>query len=98
MLNTKTTQQIKDRTFNFPSGGALYQLHDDATALNIHDQLTARLTQLDAMFGLITGESFDSFSNLSDKTQRDYLWGCSMLAKECQELASMRPAQGESHV
>jgi len=97
MLNTKTTQQAEARTFNFPSGGALYQLHDDATALNIHDQLTARLTQLDAMFGLITGESFESFANHSDQTQADYLWSCSMLAKECRELASARGARVVHH-
>lgn len=91
----KPTQQAEAHTFNFPAGGALYQLHDDATELNIQDQLTARLTQLGAMFGLITGESFESFSNHSDQTQADYLWSCSMLARECRELASMRPMQGE---
>ena len=45
-MSVESSQQPDNRSFNFQAGGTLYRLHDDATEIDIYDQLAARLTQL----------------------------------------------------
>jgi hypothetical protein len=90
-MSVESSQQPDNISFNFQAGGTLYRLHDDATEIDIYDQLTARLTQLNSMLSMVIGEGFDMFSNHSDQIQSDYLWTCAMLTRECQELASCKP-------
>lgn len=78
----------KARAVKFTAcGGDLYQLQDTASVLDIKNQLSARLHQLTAMLSMVTGEDFETFNNNSDANKENFLWGCSMLAEECRELA-----------
>ncbi|MBW8364716.1 MAG: hypothetical protein K0M39_09185 [Rhizobium sp.] len=90
MAGSNSTQtQPSDRTidFAFSISTPLYQLHPDATPVDIKTQLSTRLSQLYAMLVTTTGDGFESFDNWSDEIKGNYLWACSMLAKECNELA-----------
>ena len=87
MADSNSTQsQSNDRTIAFASSGPFYTLHADATALDVQDQLNARLSQLQAMLTMTCGGGFETFNNWSDEIKQNYLWGCSMLADECKEL------------
>jgi hypothetical protein len=88
MANSNSTQpQSNDRTIGFAAPASpFYRLHEDVTPGDIHDQLEARLSQLDAMLTMTTGAGFESFSNWSNEIKENYLWACSMLAAECKEL------------
>jgi hypothetical protein len=81
-------QQPTERSINFASSGKLYQLRPDATPIDVQDQLHARLSQLHAMLTITCGNGFETFENWSDEIKDNYLWSCSMLAKECKELVS----------
>lgn len=88
MADSNSTQdQSNHRTINFAAAGPFYTLHADATAGDIQDQLSARLSQLSAMLTMTCGAGFKTFSNWSDEIQHDYLWACSMLAEECKGLS-----------
>jgi len=78
----------KARAVKFTAcGGDLYQLQDTASVLDIKNQLNARLHQLTAMLSMVTGEDFEAFNCNADANKENFLWGCSMLAEECRELA-----------
>lgn len=85
--NLTPEQQRTERGIDFAFGGALYQLRPDATPIDVQDQLHARLLQLHAMLTMTYGEGFETFDNWADSIKENYLWGCAMLAKECEELA-----------
>lgn len=89
MANGNSTQPNRnDRLIEFAAAGSpFYQLHAAATTADVHDQLSARLSQLSAMLIMTTGTCFETFSSLNDKIREDYLWACSMLADECLGLA-----------
>lgn len=87
MADGNSTQpQPNDRTINFAASVRLYQLHADATPMDVQDQLNARLSQLSAMLMMTVGAGFETFNDWSDKIKEDYLWACSMLADECKDL------------
>jgi hypothetical protein len=87
MTNCNSTQhQENDRTIHFACVSEMYQLHADATPTDVRDQLEARLSQLSAMLIMTSGAGFETFNNWSDPIKHNYLWACSMLADECDEL------------
>lgn len=87
MADSNSTQsQSNDRTITFAASNPLYTLHAGATSLDVQDQLSARLSQLQAMLTMTCGTGFETFNNWSDPIKDNYLWACSMLADECKEL------------
>lgn len=91
MANSNSTQSPSNnpRTIDFAAPASpFYRLHEDVTTGDIHDQLEARLSQLDAMLTMTRGSGFETFNNWSDPIKENYLWACSMLAAECKELIS----------
>jgi hypothetical protein len=83
------TQAPRGRNLNFTAGGPIYALSEDATEKEIQNQLSARLTHLSAMLMTIHGCGIQTFESWSERVKDDYLWGCSTLAEECKELASL---------
>jgi hypothetical protein len=88
MADSNSTQpQSNDRTIGFAAPASpFYRLHEDVTTGDIHDQLAARLSQLCAMLTMTCGAGSETFNNWSDPIKNNYLWACSMLADECDEL------------
>lgn len=85
--NSTPTQDVpNERKVDFAAGGTLYRLHPDASALDVRNQLGARLSQLTSMLQMIHGNGFENFDTWSDEVKDNYLWGCSMLAEECLAL------------
>lgn len=77
-----------DRAVGFAAVGPFYTLHPDVTPFDVRDQLNARLAQLNAMLEMTHGNGRESFDSWSDEVRDNYLWSCSMLAKECEELTN----------
>ncbi|WP_079436298.1 hypothetical protein [Zoogloea sp. LCSB751] len=72
---------------NFPATiGTLYLLAEDADALALVDQFSARQVQLLSLLAMTYGDAGDAFRRLSPALQDNYLWACSMLAREMQDL------------
>lgn len=68
------------------AGGGLYRLDGKASTMAIADQLQARQAQLQAMLIMTCGEQGEAFRGLDDTHQDNYLWACSMIAREAKEL------------
>jgi len=51
------------------------------------DVLTQKLAQLEAVLAMTYGDAGESFRNMNDDLQDNYLWSCGTLARECKELA-----------
>ena len=85
--STLVQQTNEDREVRFGATGRLYQLHRDVAGSDVQDQLQARLAQLTSMLKMIQGDGLANFESWSDEIKQNYLWGCSMVAKECEELA-----------
>ena len=87
-INDSTQPNRNDRLIEFAAGASpFYQIHADATTSDVHDQLSARLSQLSAMLIMTTGPGFEAFDSWNDEIKENYLLACSMLAKECLGLA-----------
>lgn len=80
---------ITRRELTFSASLGLYVISEKANALDVRNQFDARLAQLDAMLTMIHGNGIDTFDNWSTSVKDNYLWGCSMLVKECKDLAAM---------
>ena len=65
------TNQITSR---FTATPGTYAIVGDR--LNIEDQLSARILQLEAMLNVTTGEQGETFRMLSDEIQDNYMWAC----------------------
>ena len=72
-------------TFPAPAS-PLYLLADEADALALTDQLTARQAQLQALLAMTRGNAGDVFRRMGAEYQENYLWACSMIADETREL------------
>ena len=70
----------------FTASLKIYGVRPDAKASDLHDHLSARLSQLSAMLMMSYGAGFESFSNYNHTIQENYLWACSSLAVECEDL------------
>ncbi|MFT3818311.1 MAG: hypothetical protein QM750_11865 [Rubrivivax sp.] len=62
--------------------------HLSKTAMELEDELTKKLIQLDAMLDMTWGEQGESFRCLSDENQGNFMWACSDVASEVRRLAS----------
>lgn len=78
-----------EHDFKFTASLPLYAVSKDASADDIRNQLAARLSQLGAMLTVICGAGAETFDSWSTEIKDDYLWGCSMIAHECKELAGL---------
>lgn len=73
-------------TMTFTASGPLYCLSASTTADDISNQIAARQSQLTALLSMTCGEQGATFRMLSDDLQDAFMWACSMLASEIQEL------------
>jgi hypothetical protein len=72
---------------SFPApAGPLYQLAEEANALALVDQLSARQVQLQSLLAMTYGDAGDAFRRLNPTLQDNYLWACSMMAREIGDL------------
>lgn len=71
---------------NFTAASGVYALAPDACADDVHAQLSARLSHLAALLQMTMGAGFEAFTNYNATTQENYLWTCSTLADECEDL------------
>ena len=72
---------------SFPApAGTFYRLAEEANALAIVDQLSARQVQLLSLLAMTYGDAGDAFRRMNPTLQDNYLWACSMLAQEMRDL------------
>ncbi len=58
------------------------------------DDLDQKLAQLEAILAMTHGDAGESFRNMSDDLQDNFLWTCRTLASDCKELAFGLSANG----
>lgn len=58
------------------------------------EDLDQKLAQLDAILAMTHGDAGESFRNMSDDLQDNFLWTCRSLASACKELALGLSANG----
>jgi hypothetical protein len=73
------------------TGRELYALGPGATALDVRDQLDARLAQIGALVHMTMGCAGEVFRGSSDEIQESYMFAVEMMAIECKELLSLLP-------
>jgi hypothetical protein len=87
--DAEATQAPTLAVLNFTAGKPIYALTNNADPMQIKNQLDARLAQLSAML-VIAQDCLDEGSDRwSDSVLTNYIWGCSMVADECKELAAL---------
>ncbi len=59
------------------------------------DKLHQKLAQLEAVLAMSYGDAGESFRNMNDDLQDNYLWSCGTLATECKELALSLTSTGD---
>jgi hypothetical protein len=69
----------------------LYTLGPGATALDVRDQLDARLAQIYALMHMTMGDAGEVFRGRSDEIQESYMYAVEMMTIECRELLSLLP-------
>lgn len=87
-MQAQTEQSVKLEDDEFAAENGLYKVVSNNTGA-VKNQLTARLAQLDAMLQVVIGDGIQTFGCMSEGIQEDYLYGCSMMAQECRQLARM---------
>jgi hypothetical protein len=85
--STQTRRSARNVTFaaGGASGAEFYQLHENATTLDIVDHLNARLSQLRSMLAIAWNP--DTRQDWSTETLDNYMGACLMLAEECKDLS-----------
>lgn len=76
-----TTNQITSMFTSTPGVYAIVGTH-----LDIEDQLSARILQLEAMLGVTSGEQGATFRMLSDEIPDNYMWACGSAIREIKQL------------
>lgn len=84
MAEEATTSEAA--TLRFTATAGIYGVLPGATAIDLCDQLSARLSQLRSMLGMVYGAGFESFHDTAPSDQEHYLWACASAAKECEQL------------
>ena len=82
----------KPKRMQFTASPDFYQLADDATALDVTDQIHARQRQLEALLMVATineGGEEGFYGALSSGQRADYMSACHSLAVEIGELTKM---------
>ncbi|MES2367269.1 MAG: hypothetical protein V4563_15435 [Pseudomonadota bacterium] len=87
MDKAESTQHQKARTVNFADADNFYQLQEGVTQTDMVDHLNARLAQLCAMLHMTYGAGREHFDLWGSEVKDNYLWGVSMIAQECKEIA-----------
>ena len=72
----------------FTAASRVYSFVPGVEAGDIADQLAARQTQLEALEAMTQGEAGKAFRALSDSQQEGFMWACSMIEREIQELTA----------
>lgn len=81
---------------NFTASRGLYVISPDATADDIHNQITMRLSQLHGL--LVSAYGGDEHTNqdeITGKVKSDYFWACSSILEEVSELVELSWRFGE---
>ena len=72
----------------FTAAGPVYGFVPGVEAGDIADQLAARQTQLEALKAMTQGEAGKAFRGLPESQQDGFMWACSMIEREIQELTA----------
>ena len=81
------------KTMNFTASPGLYAIVGDRG--DMCDQISARLSQLEAMLALTYGDQRETFGNNPDVMQDQFMWACGMMAGEIRQLFETMPERGE---
>jgi hypothetical protein len=88
---TTTNKNYKAKSeglvMTFTAATGLYAIAPDADRTDMLDQLSARLTQLEAMISSTCGAAGETFRSMSAGRQDAFMWACLSLAKEANELS-----------
>ena len=52
-----------------------------------YDELSSKLAQLTALLQMTHGNAAETFNDMSSDLRDKYLWACSAMARDCEELA-----------
>lgn len=73
------------KTMNFTASPGLYAIVGDRGGMC--DQISARLSQLEAMLSAVYGESGQAFrQDLTESVQDNYMWACYATVSEIRQL------------
>lgn len=72
----------------FTAAGPVYAFVPGVEAGDITDQIAARQTQLEALKAMTQGEAGKAFSGLPESLQEGFMWACSMIDQEIEELTA----------
>ena len=73
------------KTMNFTASPGLYAIVGDR--VDMCDQISARLSQLEAMLSAVYGESGQAFrQDLTESVQDNYMWACYATVSEIRQL------------
>ena len=72
----------------FTAAGPVYGFAPGVKAADIEDQLYARQAQLEGLLAMTHGEGGEAFRGLAHNLQDGFMWACSMIELEIQELTA----------
>jgi len=72
----------------FTAASRVYSFVPGVEAGDIADQLAARQTQLEALKAMTQGKAGEAFRGLPESQQDGFMWACSMIEREIQELTT----------
>ena len=72
----------------FTAASRVYSFVPGVEAGDIADQLAARQTQLEALKAMTQGKAGEAFRGLPESQQDGFMWACSMIEREIQELTA----------
>lgn len=59
--------------------------------LDVIDQLSMKLAQLEAMLCLTYGASREGFESMAENHRDNFMWACSTMVDECKDLCEKLP-------
>lgn len=82
--NTITTEISGNAKSKFTTVPGVYEVAGNKMVIT--DQIACRIQQLEAMLAMTFGESGESFRNMNDDLQDNFMWSCSSAIKEIRQL------------
>jgi hypothetical protein len=87
METTNTTTISGNAKSEFTTVPGVYEI--SGSKMDITDQIACRIQQLEAMLAMTFGESGESFRNMNDDLQDNFMWSCSSAIKEIRQLLDL---------
>ena len=85
---------MSKQTSVFTAVPGLYEIKGKRMA--IRDQINCRMAQLKAMLAMTYGEPGETFRNINDDLQDNFMWSCAMAIKEIRQLLDLLGQENSS--